>query len=87
MILIVIYMFFAPHRGDSLALFPTELNVLKGRKAAFIVEVTNYNVSNPSSLYSINKIKDISIISELETKFETLVYTLPQISVNFFIKF
>lgn len=81
-------MFFAPQRGDSLALFPTELNILKGRKAAFIVEVTNYNVSNPSSLYSINKItEDISIISELETKFETLVYTLPQISVNFFIKF
>ncbi|CAI9292035.1 unnamed protein product [Lactuca saligna] len=30
-------------RGDSLAMFPPELNVLKHRKAVFLVEVTTYN--------------------------------------------
>ncbi|CAH1454528.1 unnamed protein product [Lactuca virosa] len=64
-------------RGDSLAMCPPELNVLKQRKAAFLVEVTTYNVTNLPNLYSINKIvEDAGIISELESKVETLSISL-----------
>lgn len=64
-------------------MFPPELNVLKHRKAVFLFEVTTYNVTNTTSLYSTNKIiEEARIIFELERKIETLVYTLTPIVFN-----
>nr|KAJ0224300.1 hypothetical protein LSAT_V11C100011080 [Lactuca sativa] len=37
--------------GDSDALFPMQLNVLKNRKFGFVVDITEYNVNNYNNIY------------------------------------
>ncbi|CAI9293027.1 unnamed protein product [Lactuca saligna] len=38
--------------GDSDALFPMQLNVLKNRKFGFVVDITEYNVNNYNNIYT-----------------------------------
>ncbi|CAH1425568.1 unnamed protein product [Lactuca virosa] len=59
--------------GDSLELFPNQINILKNRKFAFLVDITSYNVENYNNIYIILKLtEDVSIVSELESKLELL---------------
>ncbi|CAH1435945.1 unnamed protein product [Lactuca virosa] len=59
--------------GDSLELFPNQMNVLKNRKFAFLVDITAYNVTNYNNIYTVVKLtEDVSIVSELESKLELM---------------
>ncbi|CAI9261351.1 unnamed protein product [Lactuca saligna] len=59
--------------GDSDALFPMQLNVLKNRKFGFIVDITEYNVNNYNNIYTVLRVtEDMSIVSELESKIELM---------------
>ncbi|CAH1447724.1 unnamed protein product [Lactuca virosa] len=63
--------------GDSDALFPMQLNVLKNRKFGFLVDITKYNVDNYNNIYTILKLtEDVSILSELESKLELMFFKL-----------
>ncbi|CAI9261692.1 unnamed protein product [Lactuca saligna] len=67
--------------GDSHALFPMQLNVLKNRKFAFLVDITKYNVNNYNNIYTILKLtEDVSIVSELESKLELM--SIESVSLN-----
>ncbi|CAI9265393.1 unnamed protein product [Lactuca saligna] len=67
--------------GDSMQLFPNQMNVLKNRKFAFLVEITSYNVSNYNNIYSVVKLtEDVDIVSNLESKLEIL--TTQSVSLN-----
>nr|KAJ0202745.1 hypothetical protein LSAT_V11C500241980 [Lactuca sativa] len=67
--------------GDSDALFPMQLNVLKNRKFAFLVDITKYNVNNYNNIYTILKLtEDVSIVSELESKLELM--SIESVSLN-----
>ncbi|CAI9296505.1 unnamed protein product [Lactuca saligna] len=59
--------------GDSDALFPMQLNVLKNRKFGFVVDITEYNVNNYNNIYTVLRVtEDMSIVSELESKIELM---------------
>ncbi|CAI9287022.1 unnamed protein product [Lactuca saligna] len=59
--------------GDSDALFPMQLNVLKNRKFGFVVDITEYNVNNYNNIYTVLRVtEDMSIICELESKIELM---------------
>ncbi|CAH1421415.1 unnamed protein product [Lactuca virosa] len=61
--------------GDSLEVFPNQINVLKNCKFAFLVDITHYNVDNYNNIYTIVKLtKDVSILSELERKIELMAH-------------
>ena len=63
--------------GDSDALFPMQLNVLKNRKFAFVVDITEYNVNNYNNIYTVLRVtEDMSIVFELESKIELMVCNL-----------
>ncbi|CAI9297690.1 unnamed protein product [Lactuca saligna] len=67
--------------GDSLELFPNQMNVLKNRKFAFLVDITSYNVTNDNNIYTIVKLtEDVSIVSELESKLELM--SVQSVSLN-----
>ncbi|CAI9280392.1 unnamed protein product [Lactuca saligna] len=67
--------------GDSDSLFPMQLNVLKNRKFGFVVDITEYNVNNYNNIYTVLRVtKDMSIISELESKIELM--TIQSVSLN-----
>ncbi|CAH1425422.1 unnamed protein product [Lactuca virosa] len=67
--------------GDSMQLFPNQMNVLKNRKFAFLVNITSYNVNNYNNIYSVVKItEDVDIVSHLESKLEIL--TTKSVSLN-----
>ncbi|CAH1447551.1 unnamed protein product [Lactuca virosa] len=67
--------------GDSMQLFPNQMNVLKNRKFAFLVDITSYNVNNYNNIYNVVKItKDVDIVSHLESKLEIL--TTQSVSLN-----
>ncbi|CAH1431647.1 unnamed protein product [Lactuca virosa] len=67
--------------GDSMQLFPNQMNVLKNRKFAFLVDITSYNVNNYNNIYSVVKItEDVDIVSHLESKLEIL--TTQSVSLN-----
>nr|KAJ0190218.1 hypothetical protein LSAT_V11C800451070 [Lactuca sativa] len=68
--------------GDNLQLFPNQMNVLRNRKFAFLVDIISYNVNNDNNIYTIVKLtEDVSIISELESKLE-LMYPWNQIQTD-----
>ncbi|CAI9261410.1 unnamed protein product [Lactuca saligna] len=59
--------------GDSDALFPMQLNVLKNRKFGFVVDITEYNVNNYNNIYTVLRVtEDMSIVCELESKIELM---------------
>ncbi|KAL7605714.1 hypothetical protein Lser_V15G17167 [Lactuca serriola] len=59
--------------GDSLHLFPNQMNVLKNRKFAFLVDITSYNVINYNNIYTVVKLtEDVSTVSDLESKLEVM---------------
>ncbi|CAI9264747.1 unnamed protein product [Lactuca saligna] len=58
--------------GDSLHLFPNQMNVLKNRKFAFLVDSTPYNVTNYNIYITVKLTEDVSIVSELESKLELM---------------
>ncbi|CAH1453115.1 unnamed protein product [Lactuca virosa] len=59
--------------GDSLHLFPNQMNVLENRKFAFLVDITSYNVINYNNIYTVVKlIEDVSIVSDFESKLEVM---------------
>nr|KAJ0227692.1 hypothetical protein LSAT_V11C100006390 [Lactuca sativa] len=67
--------------GDSDALFPMQLNVLKNRKFAFVVDITEYNVNNYNNIYTVLRVtEDMSIVSELESKIELM--SIQSVSLN-----
>nr|KAJ0189628.1 hypothetical protein LSAT_V11C800401810 [Lactuca sativa] len=67
--------------GDSMQLFPNQMNVLKNRKFAFLVDITSYNVNNYNNIYIVVKItEDVDIVSHLESKLEIL--TTQSVSLN-----
>ncbi|CAH1434000.1 unnamed protein product [Lactuca virosa] len=67
--------------GDSLHLFPNQMNVLKNRKFAFLVDITSYNVINYNNIYTVVKLtEDVSIVSDLESKLE--VISVQSVSLN-----
>ncbi|CAH1447969.1 unnamed protein product [Lactuca virosa] len=67
--------------GDSDALFPMQLNVLKNRKFGFLVDITEYNVNNYNNIYIVFKVtEDMSIVSELESKIELM--SVQSVSLN-----
>ncbi|CAH1417941.1 unnamed protein product [Lactuca virosa] len=46
--------------GDSLHLFPNQINDLKNRKFAFLVDITSYNVINYNNIYTVVKLTKMS---------------------------
>ncbi|XP_023763260.1 uncharacterized protein LOC111911742 [Lactuca sativa] len=67
--------------GDSLHLFPNQMNVLKNKKFAFIGDITSYNVINYNNIYTVVKLtEDVSIVSDLESKLE--VMSVQSVSLN-----
>nr|KAJ0224052.1 hypothetical protein LSAT_V11C200058700 [Lactuca sativa] len=57
--------------GFSTNVYPSDINVLKDMKLAFIVSVSKYNVQRNTNQYTISKISDDEIIiEELEKKLE-----------------
>nr|KAJ0211665.1 hypothetical protein LSAT_V11C400186530 [Lactuca sativa] len=67
--------------GDSLHLFPNQMNVLKNRKFAFLVDITSYNVINYNNIYTVVKLtEDVSTVSDLESKLE--VMSVQSVSLN-----
>ncbi|KAL7595794.1 hypothetical protein Lser_V15G29785 [Lactuca serriola] len=67
--------------GDSDALFPMQLNVLKNRKFGFVVDITEYNVNNYNNIYTVLRVtEDMSIVSELESKIELM--SIQSVSLN-----
>ncbi|XP_052622518.1 uncharacterized protein LOC111893689 [Lactuca sativa] len=67
--------------GDSDALFPMQLNVLKNHKFAFVVDITEYNVNNYNNIYTVLRVtEDMSIVSELESKIELM--SIQSVSLN-----
>nr|KAJ0213861.1 hypothetical protein LSAT_V11C400196780 [Lactuca sativa] len=49
------------HTGDSLELFPKQINVLKHPNFVFLVDITSYNVDNYNNIYTI--VKSIKFVS------------------------
>ncbi|CAI9293441.1 unnamed protein product [Lactuca saligna] len=67
--------------GDSDALFPMQLNVLKNRKFGFVVDITEYNVNNYNNIYTVLRVtEDMSIVCELESKIELM--SIQSVSLN-----
>ncbi|CAI9266359.1 unnamed protein product [Lactuca saligna] len=67
--------------GDSDALFPMQLNVLKNCKFGFVVDITEYNVNNYNNIYTVLRVtKDMSIVCELESKIELM--SIQSVSLN-----
>ncbi|CAI9296281.1 unnamed protein product [Lactuca saligna] len=67
--------------GDSDALFPMQLNVLKNCKFGFVVDITEYNVNNYNNIYTILRVtEDMSIVCELESKIEPM--SIQSVSLN-----
>ncbi|CAH1426301.1 unnamed protein product [Lactuca virosa] len=59
--------------GDSLNLFPNQINVLKNRNFAFLVEIKPYNGNNYNNIYTTVKLtENVSIVSQLESKIELM---------------
>nr|KAJ0214579.1 hypothetical protein LSAT_V11C400196770 [Lactuca sativa] len=57
--------------GDSLELFPKQINVLKNPNFVFLVDITSYNVDNYNNIYTIVKVIEyVSIVFQLESKIE-----------------
>ncbi|XP_076946716.1 replication protein A 70 kDa DNA-binding subunit B-like isoform X2 [Bidens hawaiensis] len=56
---------------DGLSMIPPELTHLVGKKYAFKIDITDYNITNNYNTFTIKKFTDdYSIISKLESKFE-----------------
>lgn len=55
--------------GFDVNLYPDEINILKNKYMAFMLDIKNYNIKNNCSIYSISKTTtDSKIINDLEEK-------------------